>query len=396
MVPSALLPQDAPAPPRIASRWRDVFRRRVLSLFLGRLFAAVERQLCEPGQLPARGIHRILICRPNHRLGNAILVSPLLAEVEALYPGAEIDLVVGGEAASHLFANRFQVRRIFSLPRKIARHLWRTRGLLRELRRNSYDLAIDSSQGSQSGRLLLLMVKARFKLGFPDPETKPGSAWHGLPCPDHLAQRGVFLLRAARGQEQGRPYPPLNLDLSDGEKQQARRALANILGTSPLLPAGRTIVGIFANATGAKCYGEDWWQRFVGALMEQRPDVLLVDVLAEHGRSQLGGDFAPYYTRDLRRLASMVANMDGFISADCGVMHLAAASGTPTLGLFSVTAPSKYAPYGGLNGAIDTHGMSAAEVAGMAADWLGGVVPAAQPQPAVPSMRDGAAFPFRG
>ncbi|MEY2160296.1 MULTISPECIES: glycosyltransferase family 9 protein [unclassified Rhodanobacter] len=387
MVPSAALPQDAaPAPPHIATRWRDAFRRRVVSLFLGRLFAAVERQLCEPGKLPARGIHRILICRPNHRLGNAILVSPLLAEVEALYPGAEIDLVVGGEAASSLFANRFQVRRIFSLPRKIAQHLWRTRALLRELQRNSYDLAIDTCQGSQSGRLLLLTVKARFKLGFPDPEANPGSAWHGLPCPEHLGQRGVFLLRAARGLELDHPCPPLNLDLSDSEKQQARRALANILGAAPPRPAGRTIVGIFANATGAKCYGEDWWRQFAGALTEKRPDVLIVDVLAEHGRSQLGGVFAPYYTRDLRRLASMVANMDGFISADCGVMHLAAASGTPTLGLFSVTQPSKYAPYGGLNGAIDTHGMSASEVAGMAADWLGRVVPLAQPLPAVPSV----------
>jgi heptosyltransferase III len=98
--------------------------------------------------------------------------------------------------------------------------------------------------------------------------------------------------------------------------------------------------------------------------------VQIVDVVAEHGRAQLGGEFASYYTRDLRRLASMIANMDGFISADCGVMHLAVASGTPTIGLFSVSSSTKYRPYGRSNTAIDTGGMSAAEVAGKVAEWL--------------------------
>ena len=100
------------------------------------------------------------------------------------------------------------------------------------------------------------------------------------------------------------------------------------------------------------------------------PNLLIVDVVAEHGQAQLGGDFASYYTRDLRRLASMIANMHAFISADCGVMHLAVASGTPTVGLFSVTSSSKYRPYGRSNTAIDTGGMSAAQVAGMVSAWL--------------------------
>ena len=49
----------------------------------------------------------------------------------------------------------------------------------------------------------------------------------------------------------------------------------------------------------------------------------------------------------------MIACMDGFISADCGVMHLAAAVGTPTLGLFTQSNRSKYTPYGPGNEGID-------------------------------------------
>ncbi|MFC5436849.1 glycosyltransferase family 9 protein [Rhodanobacter umsongensis] len=372
----AELPQGEQPAIHASARRGDALRHRAVALLFGRLFSAVGRQLCEPGKLPTRGIHRVLICRPNHRLGNAVLISPLLAEVEALYPGAEIDLVGGGEAARMLFTNRFQVRRVFCLPRKIARHVWQTIALLQQVRHNSYDLAIDAGNGSQSGRLLLGIVKARFKLGFPDAQANADSLWHSLSWPDHLARRSVFLLRTAYAGKMDRPYEMLNLRLSEDERQQAGKALAAVLAGTQQAVAGRPVVGIFANATGAKRYGEAWWKEFIDALLAAQPNVLIVDVVAEHGQAQLGGDFASYYTRDLRRLASMIANMDGFISADCGVMHLAVASGTPTVGLFSVTSSSKYRPYGCSNTAIDTGGLSATEVGGMVAAWVKQALPA--------------------
>jgi heptosyltransferase-3 len=361
-----------PLPVQVAPRrWDlDELRRQFIARCFGRLFGMVNRGLCEPGQLPARGIHRVLICRPNHRLGNAILISPLLAEVEVLYPGAEIDLVTGGKAAQNMFANRFQIRHVFSLPQKIARHLFSTIGMLRQVRRNSYDLAIDACDGSQSGRLLLAVVKARFKLGLPDARGGRESAWHHLPCPEYFGHRGVFLLRTAYAGKVDRTYPPLNIRLSEQEKQQARLALAAVLGESARQPGTQPVVGLFANATGAKRYSADWWLHFVNALQALRPDVRIVDLVAEHGQTQLGGNFPSYYTRDLRRLASVISNMDAFISADCGVMHLAVASGTPTLGLFSVTCAVKYGPCGQGHTAIGTSALSPAEVASVASDWL--------------------------
>ncbi|MGH8183805.1 MAG: hypothetical protein ACREPH_09105, partial [Rhodanobacteraceae bacterium] len=46
----------------------------------------------------------------------------------------------------------------------------------------------------------------------------------------------------------------------------------------------------------------------------------------------------------------------------CGVMHLASASGAPTLGLFSVTEALKYAPYGHGSLALDTRGKSPEDI----------------------------------
>src|SRR5690606_37540564 len=40
--------------------------------------------------VPDRGIHRILVVKISHTLGNTLLLTPLLQELEARFPGAEI------------------------------------------------------------------------------------------------------------------------------------------------------------------------------------------------------------------------------------------------------------------------------------------------------------------
>lgn len=356
---------------------------------LRRIFRRVARGLCEPGGLPRIGIHRVLVCRPNHRLGNSVLISPLLAEIETLYPGAEID-ILGSYATACLYGDRFSVHTVFVLPQKIARHLWHSAGVLRALRRARYDLAIDACNGSQSGRMALALAHARYKVGFPDPRLNPASAWHALVCPDHLAHRGVFLLRQACGVAMSPNYPPLNLELTPDEKRAAAQVMARLCGG--VREPGASTVAIFPNATGAKCYSEDWWQSFVETFRSLcPPQVRLIDLLAAHGRSQLGSRLTPYYSRNLRRMAAMTACMDGVISADCGVMHLTAASGVPTLGLFSVTDPGKYAPYGGSNAALDTRDMDAVATATAAAQWCRTMLSMRADLAGTSSLRDTAA-----
>jgi heptosyltransferase-3 len=86
------------------------------------MFRRLGSHLCEPDGLPVEGIHRVLISRPDHRLGNTVLVSALINEVEALYPGAEVDRV-GGDATDTIYSLLSGVHRVSAFPRKIARHL---------------------------------------------------------------------------------------------------------------------------------------------------------------------------------------------------------------------------------------------------------------------------------
>jgi ADP-heptose:LPS heptosyltransferase len=54
----------------------------------------------------------------------------------------------------------------------------------------------------------------------------------------------------------------------------------------------------------------------------------------------------------LRELGAALGTLDAFTTADCGVMHLASAAGTQTIGLFKVTDPVRYGPYGHGSAAI--------------------------------------------
>jgi hypothetical protein len=58
----AELPQGEQPAIHAKARRGDALWHRAIILLFGRLFSAVGRQLCEPGQVPTRGIHRVLIC----------------------------------------------------------------------------------------------------------------------------------------------------------------------------------------------------------------------------------------------------------------------------------------------------------------------------------------------
>lgn len=361
-----------PGAPKIIFRSRSAeVRRRIVRFFTSGVLRAVDAALCPPGALPATGIHRILVCRPNHRLGNAILLSPLLREIDTRFPGAEIDIVSAGTAAATLLAPRFSVRSVLAFPTRTVRHPWTCVALMRQLRSNHYDLAIDACPASYSGRLALGACKARYKIGLPLSAT-PGGPLQGYltDCPSHMAKRGVHLLRTACAQARSTDWPTLQVELRQEELERGRLALAAVVESAGGKASG-PVIGIFANATGIKRYPETWWADFIDTLHTRRPDIRFVDVLAEHGHSQLPGAQAAFYSRSLRKLASVLAGMDGFISADCGVMHLASAVGTPTLGLFVLPNQDKYGPYGPGNLAMTAlSGQGGAAAADAASDWI--------------------------
>jgi ADP-heptose:LPS heptosyltransferase len=272
----------------------------------------------------------------------------LLREVQATYPGAEIDIVTRSAIADDLYGTFFNVRDIHRLPAHGVGHPLKFLGILRKIRNTTYDLAIDPCPDSQTGRLLLLYAGARNTLGFASAR-KIGTLTHGVGVPASPRQVGqlpVFLLRRALGRAEAQPFPPLDIALTAIERQQGTDALFALLAGQHTARSKRGVIGVFANATGPKLLPEDWWQGFLREFEARHPDHAIVEIVPAFGKSLLGERYPAYFSGDVRKLASVLSALSLFVSADCGVMHLACASTVPVAGIFTVTDAEEWGPYG--------------------------------------------------
>lgn len=294
-------------------------------------------------------VQKVLISRPNNRLGNLLLITPLIQEVTATFPDAKIDLFVRGGVAPALFKNYKNIDRIIQLPGKPFKHLLDYTISWASLKRRKYNLVINVVKNSSSGRLSTKFASARFKMyGDIDKETEELYAYHL-----HVAKYPVYNFRGYIQLLGIKPVnkfvPALNLKLNLPELADGYRELKNLVNNDK-----RTIC-LFTYATGTKCYPPEWWMPFYDRLKKEFPAYNIVEVLPVENVSQLSFKAPSYYSRDVREIGALIANTDIFIGADSGIMHLASAVQTPTVGLFHVTEKDTFGPYGNGSVGINTN-----------------------------------------
>ena len=294
-------------------------------------------------------VKSVLICRPNHRLGNQLLITPLVQEVADTFPNCKIDLFVKGNVAPIIFENYENVDNIIKLPKKHFNDLLPyLKGWL-ALKSKKYDLVINVDKNSSSGRLSTKFAKSDYKL-FGDEETDFESKY---PDHKHIAKYPVYSLRSYLSKlgipNKENPIPTLDLKLSPSELAAAKLELDKLIDTD------KKTICIFTFATGAKCYSESWWNEIYDRLKKDYSNYNIVELLPVENVSQIGFKAPSFYSKDIREIAAFIANTDIFIGADSGMMHLASASKTPTVGFFSVTVVDKYLPYGNNSVAVDTN-----------------------------------------
>ena len=319
----------------------------------------------EEGQaLLPRGMFRILICRVSHSLGNTLLITPLLQEIEATWPGAEVDIVTRNPIASELFRGYSCVRDVISLPRQGLRQPVAWLRNLRRLLRNEYDLAIDTDPRSQTGRALLLRSRSRYKLGYAGAH-KSGRIHCAVSpeeAPRHNGQYPVHLLRAAL-RRAWMPFPALDLRLTETERAVGATVLARVAAQAPASRGRRGVIGVFANATGGKRLDASWWREFMPTVDAHYADYAIVEIVPISAESMLDSQYPAYYSSHVRKLAAVLSQLSLLVCLDCGVMHLARASGTPTAAIFTVTQFEEWGPYGPGAFVVDARDRTPAETA---------------------------------
>jgi ADP-heptose:LPS heptosyltransferase len=298
---------------------------------------------------PKDEIKRVLISRPNQRLGNLLLITPLVQEVTATFPKCTIDLFVKGGLAPVLFENYENINLIIELPKKPFKNLIQYFKVWKTIQKQHYDLVINVDQNSSSGRLSTRIARAKYNF-FGDL-----SGDNAIKHEDyvHIAKYPIYNFRSYLTQlgyeKTEHPIPSLDLKLTALEIEEGKKIVADIVKNK------KKTFCIFTYATGEKCYSESWWESVYEKLKTAFPDYNIIEVLPVENISMISFKAPTFYSKDVREIGAVIANTHAFIGADSGIMHLASAVHTPTVGLFSVSNINKYKPYNNNSITVDTN-----------------------------------------
>lgn len=290
-----------------------------------------------PRRLELPDSPRFLVVRLDERVGNLIMLTPMLRTLRARFPTAHID-VLGNDRGQALLGDHpdldgficFRKRALFAADGPLLTPF--------ALRRQRYSVAIDASNPtdpSLTQAILVALSGARFTIGSEargygsffshrvaaDAEHEidlrlqllsplPGDAVIRAPSLS-TARASARMAEAFENESSTGAYSVLNLGARLAEKQLSVEDYANValamgaLGTVVLTwgPKERAI----AEAVSARC-----------------PDALV----------------APPTT--LEELSTVFQRAKAVVSCDTGPMHLSVALGTPTLGIFVATEPARF------------------------------------------------------
>jgi lipopolysaccharide heptosyltransferase II len=297
---------------------------------------------------------RILISRLKF-IGDIVLTTAAVRSVRESFPGAYI-AYLGDRTGVSLLEGNPHLNEIIPFDFSRLAMLEQTRVALL-LRRRRFDLVIDL-YGNPRSALLTFLSGARVRVG-PDrrgrgrlytirvkDDGKPKSAiaFHG----QYLQAAGV---RAAGTRTE--------IFLSADERQQGERELAKVLGLSREELTRTPVVALHPGATWP---AKKWpAERFSDLALRIRTRLGAHVVLTAGPREAedihaVRSDSLPSLpvlkALPLRSLAAALAACSVYVSNDAGPMHIAAALGTPTIGLFGPGEENIWFPYSPSDGHV--------------------------------------------
>lgn len=289
---------------------------------------------------------RVLVVRANFRMGNLLLMTPALAALRHALPQARID-VIAGRTYVDLLAHSPDVDACIGLDRGMLLAPWSLVQLVRRLRRQRYDLALDGGRGSSFlGAFLVGVSGSRQRVA------AAGSRYEALfdvhvridPALQHKVD---MLLAVLGGLGIETPMRAPSVTLTTDERAEAAtrwRALG--------VTAERPAIAVNVGARGAKRWPAERVVELVRALRTEhdRPVVLLAGPEDEERlremRPRLPSGVAVAPRMAIRAFAAFVSQAAVLVTQDTGPMHLAAAVGVPTVALLVAPRSATFAPRG--------------------------------------------------
>jgi ADP-heptose:LPS heptosyltransferase len=257
------------------------------------------------------------------RIGDAVLSTGLLVHLAHLYPQARFT-VACGPAPAPLFEPAPFVERVIPMPKRRRAGHWVD--LWRQTATGWWSLVVDL-RGSGLSYLIPTARRRVLKSSWaPRHRLLHLASVLGLdqPCPPRLWATPEQEARAAAMLPPGGPVLALGPTANWGGKQWPAERFADLAArlTAPdgILPGARLAV-------------------FGGPGERDAAAPVLEAVLAERRIDAVG-------TVELPVAHALLKRADLYVGNDSGLMHMAAASGVPTLGLFGPSSEVFYGPWG--------------------------------------------------
>ncbi len=235
--------------------------------------------------------------------------------------------------------------------------LSQVKALARDLQGEGYHLAVDF-QGSTKSGFITLLSRAPLRLGFSPTHCReplnalftnrwvfPGRGRY------HKVEMYGDLLRALGIERNGLPRvcipPPL-----DG------RGVEDFLKKEVGIRGPRVVINPGARWE-TKRWPVEYWARLADLLQARGAKVIIVWGPGEQELASQVADSMAFFPimaplTDLKQLLYLLSRVDLVIAGDTGPLHLAAALGTPVIGLFGPTDPILNGPYGQLDRVMET------------------------------------------
>jgi predicted lipopolysaccharide heptosyltransferase III len=300
-------------------------------------------------------IQKILIIKLR-AIGDVVLATPVIENLRAAFPEATIDFLTETPSVPVVKANP-HLNRVLAYPRQQLERLFPWKRLLFDvqflarLRRVSYDLVFDLF-GNPRSAFMTWVAGAQLRVGFDFRGRKMAynQVVQGRGAEVHEVEFNLDALRALEIPiRTNRP----KMWLRESDREEIRRWLKST--------GLQNKFKIAVNPSGswpAKRWPHSHWVA-LGKMLVQKLSAAVVVLWgpgerdeAEKLAHQIGAGATLAPATSLRELAALCEDMALTVSNDAGPMHISAAVGTPTIGLYGPTNAHLQGPFGERNRAV--------------------------------------------
>uniref|UniRef100_Q3AQJ5 Heptosyltransferase n=1 Tax=Chlorobium chlorochromatii (strain CaD3) TaxID=340177 RepID=Q3AQJ5_CHLCH len=281
------------------------------------------------------GTPKSIIILAQEKLGDSILLTPLLKNLHQLFPQIKIHLVCFSKASATFFKNDSHITAI---------HQPKIDGLAyyRFIRSHTFDILFNTKDSPSTSFLLqTVLIRAKYKVGHIH-QHHTGLFNYEIPINFHsqMAAKNCALFSFLNVQvkpEDCRPYLPAN---------NISKEVATLLS----VPHKSNIIGInISTGSPDRQWQEEKWYKLISDFPEQRFIVFAApnDIASKQRLETLPNVMTTPQTKNIYEVGLLVERLVLLITPDTSLVHVASCYNIPIIGLYTTIEHdlSRFSPY---------------------------------------------------